>query len=39
MTYSARGQQFIAIMAGGHHFMGTPVGDYVVAYALPKPGQ
>jgi quinoprotein glucose dehydrogenase len=24
------------IMAGGHHFMETPAGDYVIAYALPK---
>jgi quinoprotein glucose dehydrogenase len=23
------------IYAGGHHFMETPVGDEVVAYALP----
>lgn len=21
--------------AGGHHFMETPRGDYVIAYALP----
>ena len=39
MTYEARGQQFVVIMAGGHHFMGTPVGDYVVAFALPRPGE
>jgi len=26
----------VVIMAGGHHFMETPNGDYVMAYALPK---
>lgn len=36
MTYSVAGRQYIAFMAGGHHFMETPVGDYVVAYALPE---
>jgi quinoprotein glucose dehydrogenase len=36
MTYEAGGRQFVAIMAGGHHFMETPVGDYVIAYALPE---
>ncbi|TPL75259.1 hypothetical protein FJ941_26075 [Mesorhizobium sp. B2-3-13] len=25
--------------AGGHRFMKTPVGDYVIAWALPKPGE
>ncbi len=39
MTYKARGQQLVVIVAGGHHFMHTPVGDYVVAYALPKVGE
>lgn len=34
MTYSVGGKQFLVIMAGGHHFMGTNVGDYVIAYAL-----
>ena len=28
MTYEADGRQFLVIMAGGHHFMATPVGDY-----------
>jgi quinoprotein glucose dehydrogenase len=36
MTYEANGRQYLVIMAGGHHFMETPVGDQVVAYALPK---
>ncbi len=35
MTYSAGGKQYLVIMAGGHHFMRTNVGDYVIAYALP----
>jgi len=39
MTYEAGGQQFLVITAGGHHFMQTPVGDTVVAYAIPQPGQ
>lgn len=36
MTYSVDGQQVVAMFAGGHHFMKTPVGDYLLAYALPK---
>jgi quinoprotein glucose dehydrogenase len=36
MTYEAGGRQYVVIMAGGHHFMETPVGDEVVAYALPR---
>jgi quinoprotein glucose dehydrogenase len=35
MVYEAGGRQYLVIMAGGHHFMETPVGDYVIAYALP----
>lgn len=35
MTYSVDGKQYVVIMAGGHHFMETPVGDAVIAYALP----
>lgn len=35
MTYEANGRQYVAIMAGGHHFMETPVSDALVAYALP----
>ena len=35
MTYAQNGRQYIVIMAGGHHFMRTPPGDYVIAYALP----
>jgi quinoprotein glucose dehydrogenase len=36
MTYEENGRQYLVIMAGGHHFMEAPVGDEVVAYALPK---
>jgi quinoprotein glucose dehydrogenase len=36
MTYEEDGRQFLVIMAGGHHFMETPVGDDVIAYALPR---
>ena len=35
MTYAVGGRQYVVIMAGGHHFMRTPVGDALVAYALP----
>jgi quinoprotein glucose dehydrogenase len=36
MIYEQNGRQYVVIMAGGHHFMETPAGDYVIAYALPK---
>jgi quinoprotein glucose dehydrogenase len=36
MTYEADGRQYVVIMAGGHHFMETPIGDELIAYALPK---
>jgi len=35
ITYEANGRQYLVIMAGGHHFMETPVSDDLVAYALP----
>jgi quinoprotein glucose dehydrogenase len=37
MTYqlSKDGKQFLVICAGGHGKMGTKIGDYVVAFALP----
>jgi quinoprotein glucose dehydrogenase len=34
-TYEAGGRQFVGIMAGGHHFMETPIGDHVLVWALP----
>ena len=36
MTFEMNGRQYLVIMAGGHHFMGTPVSDQLVAYALPS---
>jgi quinoprotein glucose dehydrogenase len=36
MIYEVDDRQYLVIMAGGHHFMETPVGDYVIAYALPE---
>jgi quinoprotein glucose dehydrogenase len=35
MIYETGGKQFVVIMAGGHHSMLTPAGDYLIAYALP----
>jgi quinoprotein glucose dehydrogenase len=35
MTFEMNGRQYLVVMAGGHHFMGTPVSDQLVAYALP----
>jgi quinoprotein glucose dehydrogenase len=35
MLNEANGRQFVVILAGGHHFMETPVGDELIAYALP----
>lgn len=36
IVYQQDGREYLAIFAGGHHFMETPAGDSVVAYALPK---
>ena len=35
MTYLADGRQFVVIAAGGHAWMQTTPGDFVVAYAIP----
>ncbi|PIO96149.1 membrane-bound PQQ-dependent dehydrogenase, glucose/quinate/shikimate family [Pleomorphomonas carboxyditropha] len=35
MTYEEGGKQYVVIMAGGHHFMETPISDELIAYALP----
>ena len=37
MTYrlNSTGKQYLVIAAGGHEAMGTTLGDYVIAYALP----
>jgi len=36
MIYQADGREYVVIFAGGHHFMETPAGDSVIAYALPR---
>jgi len=36
MVYEQDGREYVVITATGHHFMHTPKGNYVVAYALPK---
>ena len=36
MTYAVNGRQYLVIAPGGHHFMETPIGDEVIAYALPR---
>lgn len=36
VSYDVGGRQFIAFAPGGHHFMETPIGDYVIAWALPE---
>ena len=37
MTYRLRedGRQYVVIAAGGHGTLGTPPGDWLVAFALP----
>ena len=36
MSYTnLEGKQFVVIAAGGHWAMGSPAGDYLVAFALP----
>ncbi len=35
MTYRVDGRQYLVIAAGGHGKLGTKLGDYVVAFALP----
>lgn len=36
MIYTENGREYLVIVAAGHHFMETPAGDYVLAYALPE---
>jgi quinoprotein glucose dehydrogenase len=38
MTYSIKGQQYVVIVAGGHARSESPLGDYVVAFALHGTG-
>jgi quinoprotein glucose dehydrogenase len=39
MTYLWNGEQYIAIAAGGHSELGTSIGDSLVAFRLPRPGE
>jgi quinoprotein glucose dehydrogenase len=39
MTYLWKGVQYVAIGAGGHSEAGTSIGDSVVAFRLPRPGE
>jgi len=36
ITYEMGGRQYVMVTAMGHHFMETPVGDDVIAWALPS---
>jgi quinoprotein glucose dehydrogenase len=36
IVYQQDGREYLVIFAGGHHFMETPMGDSIVAYALPN---
>jgi quinoprotein glucose dehydrogenase len=36
MVYEQNGREYVVIFAGGHHFMETPMGDSIIAYALPQ---
>ncbi|MDQ6737018.1 MAG: pyrroloquinoline quinone-dependent dehydrogenase [Gemmatimonadota bacterium] len=38
MTYTIGGTQYVVVAAGGHDRLHTAMGDYVVAYALPRAG-
>ncbi|MDO7842671.1 membrane-bound PQQ-dependent dehydrogenase, glucose/quinate/shikimate family [Sphingomonas immobilis] len=35
MVYEQNGREYVVLMTGGHHFMKTPIGDQVIAWALP----
>jgi quinoprotein glucose dehydrogenase len=39
MTYLWKGEQYVAIGAGGHSESGTTIGDSMVAFRLPRPGE
>ena len=36
MTYEAGGRQFVVLATGHHLWFGSPAGDEIVAFALPK---
>lgn len=41
VTYKLRpdGRQYVVVAAGGHDELGSPKGDYIVAWALPESGR
>jgi quinoprotein glucose dehydrogenase len=39
MTYLWKGEQYVAIAAGGHSEAGTSIGDSMVAFRLARPGE
>jgi quinoprotein glucose dehydrogenase len=39
MTYLWKGEQYVAIAAGGHSEIGTRIGDSVVAFRLARQGE
>ena len=39
MTYLWKGEQYVAIAAGGHSEVGTSIGDAVVAFRLAREGE
>jgi quinoprotein glucose dehydrogenase len=39
MTFLWKGEQYVAIGAGGHSESGTTIGDSVVAFRLPRAGE
>ena len=39
MTYLWKGEQYVAIGAGGHSESGTTIGDSLVAFRLPRQGE
>jgi len=36
MTYAVNGRQYVVIAAGGNAQVGTKIGDYLIAFALPQ---
>jgi quinoprotein glucose dehydrogenase len=39
MTYLWKGEQYVAISAGGHSEVGTSIGDSLVAFRLARRGE
>ena len=36
VTYTANGRQYVVVAAGGHSLFKFPLGDAVIAFALPE---